>query len=270
MKADRTQQWIALGQTASDDVIGPPWESTEDSWSLLRSMCVAPVVQLIRAAQPRVFAISGPAGAGKSTIASAVSRSLANAEVRAVALSLDDFYLSRGERERRGIAWRAAPGSHDIDLMVETFEAIQKGSRPLVVPRFDPSRDDRAPDESLEDAPDVVLFDGWIIGYGGQGYGRILPYLDWHLHLAVPPDIARERRFARETKLREDTGRAFTPDEMERFWDEVLGPGMDTWVRASADHADIVVRLTGTEPSCLVEPRLDEFLAGRSPERTEG
>ena len=267
MKADRTQQWIALGETAPDEVIGPPGGPTEDSWSVLRACCVAPVVQLIRASQPRVFAISGPVGAGKSTVADAVARSLANVGLRAVALSLDDFYLSRDERERRGIAWRAAPGSHDIDLMVETLAAIQNGSRPLSLPRFDPSRDDRGTDERLDDAPDVVLFDGWIIGYDGDGYGRTLQYLDWHLHLAVPPDVARERRFDRETRLREETGRAFSPEEMERFWDEVLGPGMDTWVRASAEHADIVVRLAGDDPSCLADPRLDDFLpaAGSGP-----
>jgi uridine kinase len=263
VKRDRTQQWLALGQTAPDEVVGPPGESQEDS-SLARAGCVAPVVQLIRASRPRVFAISGPAGGGKSTIASAVSRSLAAVGVRAVALSLDDLYLPRQERERRGVAWRAAPGSHDLDLMVRTLSAIQSGSRPLKLPRFDPSRDDRSTDECLDEAPDVAVFDGWIIGYDGDGYGRILPYLDWHLHLDVPADVARRRRFDRETRLREQTGRGFTPEEMQRFWDEVLGPGMDTWVRASVEHAEIVVRLPATGPSCLAEPRLDEFLsAGR-------
>lgn len=218
------------------------------------------MVQLIRACHPRVFAISGPAGAGKSTVATAVSRSLANLGMRAVALSLDDFYLSRKERERRGLAWRAAPGSHDIELMVRTLAAIQSGSHPLLLPRFDPAQDDRSVDERLEEAPDVVLFDGWIIGYDGQGYGGILPYIDWHLHLAVPTDVARERRFSREARLREETGRAFNPEEMKQFWDQVLGPGIDTWVRASAEHADIVVRFTATGLSCLAGPRLDEFL----------
>ena len=283
MKTDRTQQWIALGQAAVDDVIGLPADSTEDSWSLVRACCVAPVVQLIRASNPRVFAVSGPVGAGKSTVAQAVASSLANVGKRAVALSLDDFYLPREERERRGIAWRAAPGSHDIDLAVETLAAIQNGSQPLVLPRFDPSRDDRSTDECFQEAPDVVLFDGWIIGYDGQGYDRILPYLDWHLHLDVPKDVARDRRFAREAKLREETGRAFSQEEMQQFWDEVLGPGFDTWVPASADHADIVVRFGAAGPSCLVNSRLDEFFpgdglglprgqpdAGLVPDRTEG
>ncbi len=259
MKRDRTQQWIALGQTAPEEVVGPPGDSSELS-SVVRAGCVAPVVQLIRASRPRVFAISGPVGAGKSTIAGAVSRSLANVATRAVALSLDDFYLSRKERDRRGIVWRAAPGSHDLDLMVRTLAAIRDGASPLVLPRFDMSLDDRTADECLEEAPDVVLFDGWIIGYDSEGYERILPYLDWHLHLDVPTDVARERRFAREARLREETGRAFSPEEMQQFWDEVLGPGMDTWVRAAADHADIVVRFTSTGPSCLAEPRLDAFL----------
>ena len=253
MKQDRTQQWIALGESA------PEGESSE-----VYAGCVAPVVQLIRASRPRVFAISGPVGAGKSTIAGAVSRSLAGVGVRAVALSLDDFYLSRAERDRRGIAWRAAPGSHDLDLMVQTLAAIHDGSSPLLLPRFDQSLDDRTGDERLDDSPDVVLFDGWIIGYDGDGYDRILPYLDWHLHLEVPKDVARRRRFDRETKLREQTGRAFSPDEMQRFWDEVLGPGIDTWVTVTAEHADIVVRFTESGPQCLSETRLDEFLPSRS------
>jgi uridine kinase len=258
VKRDRTRQWIALGQTAPDGVVGPPGD-WEDS-SLVRAGCVAPVIQLICASRPRVFAVSGPIGAGKSTIAAAVSRSLANVGLRAVALSMDDFYLPREERRRRGIAWRAGPGSHDLDLMVGTLAAIQDGWAPVVVPRFDMSRDDRGPDERLEAAPDVVVFDGWIIGYPGDGYDRILPYLDWHLHLDVPKDVARQRRFDRETKLRAETGRAFTPEQMQQFWNEVLGPGIDTWVPASAEHADIVVGFTDTVASCLAEPRLDEFL----------
>jgi uridine kinase len=260
VKRDRTKQWIELGQAAVEHVIGLPGDSTEDSWSLVRACCVAPVVELIRVSNPRVFAISGSVGAGKSTVAQAVASSLANMGKRAVALSLDDFYLSRIERERRGIAWRAAPGSHDIDLAVETLAAIQNGSQPLLLPRFDPSRDDRGADGCLEAAPDVVIFDGWIIGYDGQGYERLLPYLDWHLHLDVPKAVARERRFAREAKLRLETGRAFSPEKMQRFWDDVLGPGFDTWVQASAAHADILVRFTDAGPLCLVERRLDEYL----------
>ena len=261
VKTDRTQQWIALGERAGDVSIGPPGDSTDDSWTLMRSCCVAPAVQLIRASQARVFAISGPVGAGKSTVAGAVARSLATVGMGAVALSMDDFYLSRGERERRGIAWRAAPGYHDVDLMVRTLAAIQEGSQPLVLPRFDASRDDCGADERLDDAPDVVLFDGWIIGYEGQGYDRILPYLDWHLHLDVPKEVARQRRFSREEKLRVETGRAFSPEKMQQFWDEVLGPGFDTWVPASAEHANIVVRFAEAGPSCLVDERLDGFLS---------
>lgn len=119
-------------------------------------------------------------------------------------------------------------------------------------------------DKHLDDPPDVVLFDGWIVGYGGEGYGEILRHLDWHLHLDVPKDVARGRRFDRETRLREETGRAFSPEQMQRFWDDVLGPGFDTWVQAGTEHADIVIRMTPTGLSCLIDPRLDELLLGRS------
>jgi uridine kinase len=260
VKSDRTDEWIALGRFAPDEATSSDRGTADASWSQLQASCVAPVVQLIRVTRPRVFAISGAAGAGKSTVARAVSSALSDVGIRAVDLSLDDFYLSRKERERRGIAWRAAPGSHDIDLMVRTLAAIRDRARPLVLPRFDKSRDDRVADERLDEAPDVVLFDGWIIGYARQGYERMLPYLDWHLHLDVPFDLAKARRFGREATLREETGRAFSPDEMQQFWDEVLGPGFDTWARAGHDNADIVVRLTDTAWSCLAEPRLDEYL----------
>jgi uridine kinase len=183
----------------------------------------------------------------------------------AVSISMDDFYLSREERQRRSIPWRAAPGSHDLDLMVRTLAAVQEGRAPLVVPRFDMSRDDRSADETLDQAPDVVVFEGWILGYAGEGYDRIFPYLDWHLHLDVPKDVARQRRFDREAKLREQTGGAFTPEEMQRFWDEVLGPGIDAWVPACAAHADIVVGFTEDGPTCLAEPRVDDFLPGARP-----
>jgi uridine kinase len=263
VKTDRTQRWLALGQTAPDEVVGPPgdWEDSAH----VRAGCVAPVVQLIRAAHPRIFAISGPIGAGKSTIAGAVCRSLANVGMHTVSVSMDDFYLSRKERQRRDIAWRAAPGSHDLELMVQTLAAIQDGSAPLVVPRFDMSRDDRGAEETFDEAPDVVVFEGWTLGYGGEGYDRLFPYLDWHLHLDVPKDVARQRRFDRETKLREETGRAFSAEEMQRFWDEVLGPGIDAWVPACAGHADIVVRFAEDGPTCLAEPRLDDFLPAGHP-----
>ena len=68
MKTDRTQRWIEFGRLAADDVVGLPADTSEDSWSVVRDCCVAPVVQLIRVTSPRVFAISGPVGAGKSTV----------------------------------------------------------------------------------------------------------------------------------------------------------------------------------------------------------
>jgi pantothenate kinase-related protein Tda10 len=148
---------------------------TDQPWADVHAWCVAPAVQLIRLTRPRVFAISGAAGAGKSTVARAVSSSLGDVGIRAVDPSLDDLHLSHEERHKRGIAWRAAPGSHDIDLMVRTLAAIHDRSRPLFLPRFDKSRDDRSTDERLDDVPDVVVFDGWIIGYDEQSYGGMLP-----------------------------------------------------------------------------------------------
>jgi uridine kinase len=264
MKADRTESWVALAAQPGGVPPFPRPNIPAEAWTSVYRFCVAPVVELIRATHPRVVAISGSPGAGKSTVSEAIAAQLARSGVRAASLSLDDFYLSRQQRARLGIKWRAAPGSHDIELMVATLAAVQSEVRPLTLPRFNASLDDRGSDEILMDTPAVVVFDGWFLGYAEAGYERALPYIDWHLHLDVPPSVARSRRFLREEILRGETGRGFTSAQMEEFWSEVMGPGISTWVDAASHNADVIIRMTGSEFRCLVDRRLDEFLSARS------
>ena len=116
--------------------------------------------------------LCGAQGSGKSTIAAATTAILNARGLKAVTLSLDDFYPSR---EARGwlaakvhplMAVRGPPGTHDVPLACVVLDHLGlPGATPL--PRFDKSTDERLPkaDWRLIDGPvDVVIFEGWCVG----------------------------------------------------------------------------------------------------------
>jgi D-glycerate 3-kinase len=125
-----------------------------------------------RPARPLVVGICGAQGSGKSTLANGLLRGLNDAGFAAAALSIDDLYLTLAERERLArevhplLRTRGVPGTHDVDLGLSVLADID-ARRPTLLPRFDKSRDDRAPRERWDaiDAPlDVLLFEGWCVG----------------------------------------------------------------------------------------------------------
>ena len=125
-----------------------------------------------RPARPLVVGICGAQGSGKSTLANGLLRGLNDAGFAAAALSIDDLYLTLAERERLArevhplLRTRGVPGTHDVDLGLSVLADID-ARRPTLLPRFDKSRDDRAPRErweKIEQPLDVLLFEGWCVG----------------------------------------------------------------------------------------------------------
>ncbi len=182
--------------------------------------------------KPHVLGLSGLPGSGKTTVARLVRG--------AFSMSLDDFYLSKAERAERGLRWRGGPGSHDLELLYEVLERIRSRTAPVTIPRFDHGRDDRGEPTTLEVVPDLVIVEGWFLGYGGQGYGRVRDLLDLLVFIDVPLEEARARRFDREADLRE-RGEGFAPDEMQAFWDEALAPNIDLLIAEVRSAADVVL-----------------------------
>lgn len=116
--------------------------------------------------------LCGAQGSGKSTIAAATADLLAARGLSAVALSLDDFYLSRAERlalARRVhplFATRGPPGTHDVSLACATLDALGAAGE-VALPAFDKALDEPRPasDWRFVSAPvDVVLLEGWCVG----------------------------------------------------------------------------------------------------------
>ncbi len=124
-----------------------------------------------------IVGIQGSQGSGKSTCA-AFLKLLLEAEhgLSVLATSIDDFYLTRAERQHLAMvkhplfATRGVPGTHDVSMIQAMFDDALAGQR-FRVPVFDKSIDDRALIEQWQhvDGPlDVVIFEGWCVGITAQ------------------------------------------------------------------------------------------------------
>ncbi|MGI9325469.1 MAG: hypothetical protein ACR2PZ_09645 [Pseudomonadales bacterium] len=120
---------------------------------------------------PRLLGLSGGQGSGKSTLARALVQAYAHCGVRAASVSLDDFYLTRAQRQQLArrvhplLATRGVPGTHDLPLLQQVFDTIDQPQ--LRLPVFNKAIDDRLPESQwlqIEEPIDVLIFEGWCVG----------------------------------------------------------------------------------------------------------
>lgn len=135
---------------------------------------------------PIILGITGLQGSGKSTWAGKiVSQLTSKHNLHAITVSLDDFYhthsdlVARRDRDpgNKLYATRGQPGTHDQQLARDTLDALRSWddsdpSYSVDIPVFDKSRfdgaGDRAPREEWPKCttkPDVVVFEGWCVGF---------------------------------------------------------------------------------------------------------
>lgn len=132
--------------------------------------------------RPAILGLCGAQGSGKTTIARYAVRLLEQRGMRAVALSLDDFYLSRDARQRLArevhplLAVRGPPGTHDVPLAGAVIDQLRAKGK-VALPRFDKAADSRAPRgtwETVASPVDVVLLEGWCVGAVSQGEAALV------------------------------------------------------------------------------------------------
>jgi len=124
------------------------------------------------AAHPLIIGINGVQGSGKSTLAALMVTLLAQRQLKAVALSLDDFYYTRAQRLLLAdkihplLQTRGVPGTHDIALAVDVLKMLQYQQKEVAIPRFDKTQDDRYPESMWDKVSDidVVIIEGWCLG----------------------------------------------------------------------------------------------------------
>jgi len=159
--------------------------------------------------EPLLVGINGAQGTGKSTMADILALILGRRHgLRCEVISIDDMYLSRGERNELAesvhplLKTRGVPGTHDIGLLLNT---IRKFKHPdeydlLSLPRFDKAEDERKPRDQwrvCSTAVDVILLEGWCVGTAAQSEHMLSEPIN-ALETCEDPDM-RWRCFVNET-----------------------------------------------------------------------
>lgn len=128
------------------------------------------------------FGVSGAQGTGKSTLVNMLGRALDGVHgLRNVTLSLDDFYMTRGQRQHLAetshplFATRGVPGTHDIDMLRQCLSRLRLAET-VSTPCFDKSVDDRLPIEKWhhhDGAYAVAILEGWCLGASAQASSEL-------------------------------------------------------------------------------------------------
>jgi D-glycerate 3-kinase len=126
--------------------------------------------------RPALVGICGAQGSGKSTLTETLAEHFRGKGLKVAALSLDDLYLRRAEREHLAatvhplLTTRGVPGTHDVQLGEAVLDALGKPGT-VRVPRFDKSVDDRFSEgawDIVEGPVDLILFEGWCVGASAE------------------------------------------------------------------------------------------------------
>jgi len=131
-----------------------------------------------------IVGINGQQGCGKSTLCHYLCELFRINGRQAITISVDDFYLTHDQQVELAaknpanpyLQPRGYPGTHDIDLAVDTLTAtagLENGER-MLLPRYDKSAFAGQGDRFSQDLwteitgpVDLILFEGWMLGFSG-------------------------------------------------------------------------------------------------------
>jgi len=129
-----------------------------------------------RQQQTFLLGISGAQGTGKSTLADYLQLALqVEHDWRVAVLSIDDFYLTKVEREQLAddvhslLRTRGVPGTHDLPMLTDCISKLRNldATRSVRLPRFDKAVDDRADSSGwpvVTGSVDLIILEGWCVG----------------------------------------------------------------------------------------------------------
>lgn len=175
--------------------------------------------------------ITGPPGAGKSTLAKALASAL-----DAVVVPMDGFHLSNQELERLGLADRkGAPATFDAAGFVHLLARIRTGEELVYAPAYS-----RVMHESIGGVIPVppqrrlVVVEGNYLLLPDDPWVRARTLFDLIIYLDAPPEVRRpglirrqrgrglDERAARDWVMRSDEANARLIETTRQYADAVL------------------------------------------------
>ena len=164
-----------IAEFASNESLPPAFIDMALQWYYPLAQEIA---DRVKTKEIKIIGVSGTQGSGKSTLANLLQHLLNAQNLTVVSLSLDDFYLTRAERQQLAqsihplLITRGVPGTHDIELANNTIKnLIANKNSNVPIPRFDKANDDRFPNTQWDNitAPvDLIIFEGWCLGVPPQ------------------------------------------------------------------------------------------------------
>lgn len=206
--------------------------------------------------KPLVIGLSGPQGSGKTTLVNTLVNSARSSSLKAINISIDDFYLPRAEQDDLAkkyfscdyLQQRGYPGTHDISLGTRTINKLINAldGDSVIIPRYNKAAfnglGDRFPQSQWTQTTgnlDVILWEGWMLGF--QPIGKTCPaplkeidhllaaYESWYKLIdywvyIFPDDFTYvfQWRLESEQNLRAQTGSGMSDIEVTKYIEKFM------------------------------------------------
>ena len=183
---------------------------------------------------PKLIAVVGASGSGKTTVARQLHSALDQLGKRADLISMDSYYKAVGHPLNN----YDRPAAFDFDLMVEDLAQLKAG-RAINVPTYDFVTHRRQPEVVRVEPVDVVVVEGLFL----YALEELLQHFDARIYLDVNPDLCFQRRFERDQRER---GRE--PDDIKRQYFDQVFPGYQQYIHPSRVHATHTIEALPDDP----------------------
>jgi uridine kinase len=180
---------------------------------------------------PRLVAIAGGSGSGKSWLTDRLKRIFGD---KASRLSLDDFYLDRSAlapSQREEINYDH-PTALDWKRVEQVLQDCRAGG-PISLPRYDFETHTRASDEKIWHPKALVFMEGlWLLLYP-----TVRRLFDFSIFIDCPEPLRLRRRMARDLAERGRSGVS-----IRRQFQETVLPMHEEFVAPQAQWANVVLK----------------------------